>query len=113
MKVVVTGGLGFVGNQIAQSLRKETEIHEIIAIGRNIHPPPSKLFEGLRYLSCDLSKDNLNYPWLKDVDTVFHVAAKTGIGGSYQEYFNANFLATKNLMEGCKSYGIQRFIYSL
>ena len=112
MKVVITGGLGFVGNQIAQSLRKETEIHEIIAIGRNIHPPPSKLFEGLRYLCCDLSKDKLNYPWLKDVDTVFHVAAKTGIGGSYKEYFNANFLATKNLMEGCKSYGIQRFIYT-
>ena len=44
MKVVITGGLGFVGNQIAQSLRKETEINEIIAIGRNIHPPPSKIF---------------------------------------------------------------------
>jgi nucleoside-diphosphate-sugar epimerase len=46
------------------------------------------------------------------VDTVFHVAAKAGVGGSYQEYFNANFLATKNLMEGCKSYGIQRFVYT-
>ena len=112
MKVVITGGLGFVGNQIAQSLRKETEINEIIAIGRNIHPPPSKIFEGLRYVPCDLSQDNLNYSWLKDVDTVFHVAAKAGVGGSYQEYFNANFLATKNLMEGCKSYGIQRFVYT-
>lgn len=112
MKVVITGGLGFVGNQIAQSLRKTTEINEIIAIGRSNQPPPSKIFEGLRYVTCDLSKENLNYPWLKDVDVVFHVAAKAGVGGRYKEYFNANFVATKNLMEGCKSYGIQRFIYT-
>ena len=35
---------------------------------------------------------------------------RPGLG--LQGYFNANFLATKNLMEGCKSYGIQRFIYT-
>ena len=112
MKVVVTEALDLLAIKSLNLFARQRKSTRSLLLVRSNQPPPSKFFEGLRYVPCDLSKENLNYAWLKGVDAVFHVAAKAGVGGSYKEYFNANFVATKNLMEGCKSYGIQRFIYT-
>ena len=74
MKIVVTGGLGFVGHSLVRNLLLEG--HEVHALGRTVNPPKDKLVKGLHYHSHDLSKQKVAAQWFKGTDTVFHVAAK-------------------------------------
>ena len=45
-------------------------------------------------------------------DTVFHVAAKAGIWGSFQEYYAINVLGTLNVLAACKELGIENLVYT-
>ena len=59
-----------------------------------------------------LSKQKISYQWFKGTDTVFHVAAKAGMGGRYETYRQANFIATEYLLQACQEFGVSRFIYT-
>ena len=112
MKVVITGGMGFVGNEIAREISKAFEKISILAVGRTKNPPARKFLDGMKYISCDLSTKNNYYSWLEGADTVFHVAAKAGVGTNLKEYYDANYLATQYLLDACRSMGVKRFIYT-
>jgi nucleoside-diphosphate-sugar epimerase len=45
-------------------------------------------------------------------DVVFHVAAKAGIWGAYDDYYRANVIGTRNMLEACKRRGIRRLVYT-
>ena len=110
MKILVTGGLGFVGNAIVRSLLAEG--HEVHALGRTSDPPLNKLIHGLHYHCHDLSGHILKKDWFKGTDTVFHVAAKAGVGGRYEEYKLANLIATEQLLLACSQMEVSHFIYT-
>lgn len=108
MKILITGGKGFIGNSIAKKLSMLG--HEISTVSR------SSDYRKKEYITAhhqyDLSKDNLNHQILKNIDVVFHVAAKAGIEGKYNDYYASNYLATKLLLDACKSSSVQNFIYT-
>jgi nucleoside-diphosphate-sugar epimerase len=45
-------------------------------------------------------------------DLVFHVAAKAGIWGPYEEYYRANVVGTQNVIAACRHWHISRLIYT-
>lgn len=45
-------------------------------------------------------------------DTVFHVAAKVGMWGGYEEFHATNVTGTANLLEAAKAAGVSRFIFT-
>ena len=45
-------------------------------------------------------------------DIVFHVAAKPGIWGPYQEYYRTNVVGTENVLAVCRQLGIARLVYT-
>src|SRR5207253_2452561 len=45
-------------------------------------------------------------------DIVFHVAAKAGIWGPYEEYFRTNVLGAQNVIAACRRYHINRLVYT-
>jgi len=110
MKILVTGGMGFVGHGIASTLVSQG--HEVHVIGRTQNPPKSKLISGLYYHSHDLTRGMADAGWFKEFTTVFHVAAKAGIGGKYEEYRLANLVATEKLLQACQQQEVERFIYT-
>ncbi|MEK9772805.1 MAG: NAD-dependent epimerase/dehydratase family protein [Opitutae bacterium] len=110
MKILITGGLGFIGHAIARRLLEEG--HEVHALGRTSNPPTNKLIHGLHYHSHDLSRERLKDDWFKGTETVFHVAAKAGIGGRYQDYRLANLSATEQLLQACTEMDVSHFIYT-
>ena len=110
MKIVVTGGLGFVGHSLVRNLLLEG--HEVHALGRTVNPPKDKLVKGLHYHSHDLSKQKVAAQWFKGTDTVFHVAAKAGVGARYKTYRQANLIATEYLLQACQEFGVSKFIYT-
>jgi len=49
---------------------------------------------------------------LEEVETIFHIAAKVAMWGKYQDFYQANFLGTKTLLESAKRLGVGKFIYT-
>ncbi len=105
MRVLITGGRGLLGSAVVQEIHKAG--HDCVVVQRN----PSGV-RGVQEFLDDLTAPMHSEQWLAGVDTVVHLAAKVGIVGSYQEFFETNVRATRMLLETAKSHGVQRFIYA-
>ena len=125
MKFLVTGGAGFIGSHLIERLVEQN--HEIICLDnfndyynpeikwRNIEKVKSK--SNYRLIKADI----LDYEVLEEVfekqrfDFVIHLAARAGVRPSIQQpllYEAVNVRGTNNLLELCKIYGIDKFIFA-
>jgi nucleoside-diphosphate-sugar epimerase len=48
----------------------------------------------------------------KGMDLVFHVAAKPGVWGTYEDYYRTNVIGTRNVIEGCNLHHVPRLVYT-
>lgn len=117
MKVVITGGQGFLGQRLAKTLltQNNVQIDDLILIDvvKPIAPnndPRVRCYEmDLRYPT------GLDELITKETDAIFHLAA---IVSSHAEQdpdlgYEINFLATRNLLEICRQNNPKvRFIFS-
>lgn len=106
--VLVTGGGGFIGLALVQELCRQGRAVRVL--GR--HRYPAAEAAGAISLQGDIRI-------LKDVqqaaagcDTVFHVAAKAGIWGSFREYYSVNVLGTLNVLAACRKSGTGNLVYT-
>ena len=103
MKFVVSGGAGFIGNNIVRELIKNQ--HSVTVID-NLHTGRMENLQDLKELIKFERIDIRDYEKiksaLKDVDGVFHEAALTNVPESYlkkDEYFDVNVKGTENIFE--------------
>ena len=108
MKIIVSGGTGFLGSSLAQSL--SVAGHEVHTIGRK--PANTTASKKLIHHTWDLSKEVLPLSILSGTDVFFHIAAKAGVWGKYSEFYNANVVATEKILLACQSTKIPRLIYT-
>lgn len=111
MKILVTGGSGFIGFELCKQLLEEG--HTVISLQRNFSDKIEQL--GITQCIADLTNAGACYEKLKDqtdIDAVFHTAAKAGIWGSYKSYYAANVVATENILNWCKKSKIKYLIYT-
>lgn len=116
MKSIVTGGAGFIGSHLVDSLLKighEVIILDNFSTGRRENLAHVK--NQIKIVECDLSilgDWTLNFD---NVDWVFHLAALADIVPSIQNpnaYFQANVNGTFNVLESCKIYNVKRVVYA-
>ncbi|MFT3868834.1 MAG: NAD-dependent epimerase/dehydratase family protein [Nibricoccus sp.] len=105
---LVTGGTGFLGRRLVERL---------LAQGRSVaflarHPAAELERQGARFICASLDDPDDIHKACADVETVFHVAAKVGVWGRYDDYFATNVLGTRALLEGCRKHGVKNFIYT-
>ena len=48
----------------------------------------------------------------ENCSVVFHVGAKAGVWGPYEDYYQTNVLGTENVLRACRELGIPRLIYT-
>ena len=114
MKVLLTGGAGYVGSHSAWALHKGG--HEIWAFdnlseGHRDSVPEGRLIEG------DLLDRPLLESVLKDkqIDAVMHFAASTYVGVSVTnpaEYYHNNVVGTLSLLESMRAVGVGKIVFS-
>jgi 2-alkyl-3-oxoalkanoate reductase len=108
MKALVTGGGGFLGCAIVRQLRLRGD--DVVSFSRGHYPELAAL--GVEQRSGDLSDLNALVEAARGCDIVFHVAAKAGVWGSFEEYRQANVVGTENVIAACRINSIARLVYT-
>ena len=108
MRALVTGGGGFLGLAIVRGLRKRGA--EVRSFSRSAHASLDAL--GVEQRKGDLADPSSVSSAVQGCDIVFHVAAKPGIWGSYEEYHRPNVVGTQNVIAACRGHGVRRLVYT-
>ena len=108
MKVLVTGGGGFLGQALCRSLLERG--FDVVSFNRGLYPALGAI--GVRQVQGDLADRDALVAAAKGVGAIFHNAAKAGAWGPYEDYHRANVLGTRNVIEACRAHGIGRLVYT-
>jgi UDP-glucose 4-epimerase len=111
MKILVTGGIGFIGTHLIDELVHKGE--EISLIDNMSNPcgynPPGKIITG-NLADFETAKEHI-----KDFDLVFHLAANYSVPKSSEEPFfdfNHTFLTTLNVLEAMRLNDVPKIIFT-
>ena len=118
MKALITGGAGFIGSHLAESLISlghEVIVVDNLASGRienlgSIARHPDFSFE-----EADIRDIGKLGPLFRGVDWVFHLAGLADIVPSIEmprQYYSTNVTGTFNVLECSRNEGVKRFIYA-
>tara|TARA_Y100000294_G_scaffold176582_1_gene199369 strand:- start:592 stop:1584 length:993 start_codon:yes stop_codon:yes gene_type:complete len=117
-KVLVTGGAGFIGSHLVDSLlanNNEITIIDNFSTGtdKNLcHLRNNKNVNVVKADICNLKSIDHSF---ENIDVVFHLAGLADIVPSIEkpkDYFNSNVLGTLNVIECCKKQLVKKIIYT-
>ena len=108
MKILVTGGGGFLGQALCRGLRERG--HEVVSFNRGHYPALETL--GVRQVRGDLAQRDAVVAAAEGCEAVFHNAAKAGAWGSYESYHLANVVGTDNVLAACRMHRIPKLVYT-
>ena len=108
MKILVTGGGGFLGQAICQRLVERG--HAVTSFQRGHYPELAAM--GVTEHRGDLADRAAVLAATRGMDAIFHVAAKAGAWGSYRSYHDANVVGTDNVLHACRTHGIGTLVYT-
>ncbi len=108
MKVLVTGGGGFLGQGIVRALVDQG--HQVRSYSRGEYPKLLSL--GVECIAGDVQDLSSMIRAANGCDAVFHVAAKAGVWGAYHDFYQTNVIGTRNVIEACRINGVKFLIYT-
>ncbi|PPT90962.1 2-alkyl-3-oxoalkanoate reductase [Xanthomonas theicola] len=108
MKIVVTGGGGFLGQALCRGLVARG--HEVISYNRGHSPQLQAL--GVAQVRGDLTDKQALHHAVAGAAAVFHNAAKAGAWGSYDSYYQPNVVGTEHVLAACRAHGVGRLVYT-
>jgi nucleoside-diphosphate-sugar epimerase len=107
-RVLVTGGGGFLGTALVKLARQRGLA--VRSLCRRSYPHLQEL--DVEQLQGDVSDPRAVARAVKGCATVFHAAAKAGIWGPEDEYYQINVQGTRNVIEASRALGAVRVIYT-
>ncbi|TAJ21248.1 MAG: NAD-dependent epimerase/dehydratase family protein [Planctomycetota bacterium] len=108
MRVLVTGGNGFLGRAIVEELVARG--HEVTSGARRAQPEIEAL--GARAVQLDLAELDSVRNAVAGHDAVVHAAALTGVWGPRAAFVETNVLGTRRVLQACVEQGVARLVYT-
>jgi len=119
MKIVVTGGAGFIGSNLVDRL--VVDGHEILVIDNESTDAHESFYynDKVKYFPWDVGGVGSGYDLIENllegVDYIFHLAAEARIQPAIEDPVLAvktNILGTCNILQAARKNGVKRVIYS-
>ncbi len=114
MKILVTGGAGYIGGTVAEQLLSEG--HEVVIYDNLCHGHRSMLPAGATFVEGEIAdRSRLEHTLGAGFDGVMHFAALIEAGESMQKpevYFRNNTATTLTLLESMLASGVRRLVFS-
>ncbi len=108
MKILVTGGGGFLGQAIARQLIERGD--SVTVLNRSAYPDLEAL--GVVCHCGDIADAGAVSAAAAGCEAVIHVAAKAGPGLYAPDFERANVVGTENVLAACRSLGIPRLVHT-
>jgi nucleoside-diphosphate-sugar epimerase len=108
VRVLVTGGGGFLGQAICRQLAARGD--EPIAFQRG--PAEALASEGVTIVRGDIIQSAEVHAAANACDAVIHTAGKAGAWGDPADYRAVNVTGTENVIEACRSLAIRRLVFT-
>ncbi|MBN9519101.1 NAD-dependent epimerase/dehydratase family protein [bacterium] len=108
MKVLVTGGGGFLGGAVVRRLRQRG--HDVRSLTRSAYPWLDEL--GVEQVFADLADADAVAKAVAGTDVVVHTAAKAGVWGRHADFVATNVTGTANVIAACRAAGVRRLVYT-
>ncbi len=114
MKILVTGGAGFIASQIADAYIEQG--HEVTIVDDLTSGNKKNVNPKAQFVTMDVRDPNISTLFAKTgFDVVNHHAAQIDVRRSVQDPFldaSINVLGTLRLLECCRTYGTRKFIFA-
>ena len=114
MKILVTGGAGFIGSHLMRKLKEAG--HEAVALDNLSTGLRENLLPDMKLVVMDTHDKAVEDVFQKEqFDAVVHLAAQTLVSDSMTDPENdmyQNVAGTVRILECCRKYGVQRIIFS-
>jgi UDP-glucose 4-epimerase len=114
MKILVTGGAGFIGSHIVDRL--VTGGHDVVVVDNLTAGSRANVHAGCKFIQADVTAPTLDGIFDRERPViVFHHAAQIDVQKSVADSFSDardNILGTLNLLNGCIRYGAKKIIYA-
>ena len=112
MKILVTGGNGFLGSNVAKALTNEG--HKVTII--DIKKPPKKFFKKkISFFKGSIKNRKFLNTHIKNKDVIYHFAGMPGIGECLDkpiETIKNNLEPTVEILKSCLKHNVKRIIYA-
>lgn len=114
MKILVTGGTGFIGSFVVEALLSNGHEVRVIANGRQLPVYLQKLSNQITYYQGDFGETDVLEKALPGCDAVIHLAWSTvpkQTRGATAYEFSGNLNSNINLIEKCIDFNIDKFVF--
>ncbi len=111
MKVLITGGAGFIGSHLANQLHQRG--HYVRVLDDLSSGDPAHLLPGINFNRGDVRDIPKLWSLLQGVDVAYHLAARVSVPASIlypREYNDVNVSGTVALLEACRDVSVKRVI---
>ena len=106
--VLVTGGTGFLGSHLVDRLLEAGRT--VTVVSRS--PQPQLEARGVSVVVGPLHDPTVCAAAVEGVATVFHVAARVGVWGRYEDFFRDNVVSTETLLTAAQNANVARFVHT-
>lgn len=110
-KIVVTGGLGFIGSNFVDFLSKK---YDLSVLDNETYAGRKENID----IQIDVMKGDVSNIWdvlkMKDANVIFHFAAESHVGLSIEQpkrFIDTNIYGTFNILELARKFDIKKLIY--
>lgn len=112
MKILVTGGAGYIGSHTARALARQG--HDV-TVYDNLSTGYRFLASGMKLVVGDTGDTEALAPVMRGVEAVMHFAASSQVGESVSDprkYFENNLRSGLNLLNTALDAGVRSFVFS-